>query len=505
MSWVTGFEYDIFISYARVDDATAEGDLTLGWVAQFHRHLEVLLSQKIGRLNTVKIWRDTRQIQGNELFDKTIENALRGSAVFVALSSQGYLESSYCRQELQSFYEKAQQEPMGLAVDDDYRIFNLLLNNIPRSAFPPEYGRTTGFPLHDGTDSECDGYPCEVCSELFRKKMRPVVEALHETLSGLKERDPASGPSESRRFTVFLADTSDTLSRVRKRVLNELRESPEFDVITGVPPPFESDAHDQRVQGMVGGAQLSVHLLDAYPGREVEGREGSYYSQRQVEVALEHGKSQLIWMPQGLACESIEDENYRAFINRLENGPRGQCTYDFQRDTPSSITREVLAKVKELQSKQQAALGQAPEAALLDTHFKDQMYALDLSQFLLKHNVQPYINPQEADPQKYDDLFVQRLKQVEILILFFGAVAEEWLRARLNVALQIAIAENCPLRACGVYLAPPRTSDWAGKVNPPFIRVEWMDHTKGFNASAVEHLLALARNDGGLRERSATG
>jgi hypothetical protein len=129
------------------------------------------------------------------------------------------------------------------------------------------------------------------------------------------------------------------------------------------------------------------------------------------------------------------------------------------------------------------------------------LHALELSQYLIKHDVQPYINPQEDDPGKNLDLFTQRLKQVQILILFFGAAAEEWLRARLTVALQIAIAEACPLRACGVYLAPPRTVELAGKLSPPLVPVEWMDHTRGFNPSAVEHLLGRARNGGDFRGR----
>jgi hypothetical protein len=97
MAWVAGFEHDVFISYARVDNATADGDPLHGWVTQFHRHLNVALSKKIGLLYKLKIWRDTREIQGNQLFDKTIQDAVQGAAVFVALDSHGYQASEYCR------------------------------------------------------------------------------------------------------------------------------------------------------------------------------------------------------------------------------------------------------------------------------------------------------------------------------------------------------------------------------------------------------------------------
>jgi hypothetical protein len=110
MAWVARFKHDIFISYSRVDNASVEDDPNRGWVAQFSKHLEVALSKKVGRLDTIKIWRDTRQIQGNQLFDRTIEEAIDNSAVFVALTSRGYLQSEYCRQELHWFHDKACHE-----------------------------------------------------------------------------------------------------------------------------------------------------------------------------------------------------------------------------------------------------------------------------------------------------------------------------------------------------------------------------------------------------------
>lgn len=500
MGWVPGFEFDVFLSYARVDNATVDIDPSHGWVAQFHRHLDVALSKKVGRLDTVKIWRDTRELQGNQLFDHTIQEAIRGSAVFLALNSHGYLQSEYCNQELGWFYQKAGKDSVGLSAGDDYRIFNLLLNNIPRSVWPHEYGRTTGFPFHDATDPGRDGDPLDFSTEPFRSQLRALAEAVYETLLQIKERaaaavdTPPAEPSE--RFVIYLADTSDNLSSVRKRVLNELKKSADIVVAPGVPPPFEAAPHDQKVKATLETVDLSVHLLDAFPGREVSDQEGSYYPQRQVELAIQHGKSQLIWVPQGLARDSIEDEAYATFLDRLENGPRDNARYDFQREMPSSITRQVLAKVESLKSQRQPAPFVPPNATLLDTHVKDQMHAFEVGQYLLRHNVQPYINPQEDDPGKNLNLFSERLKQVGILIIFYGAVTMDWVRARLALALQIAVAEGCPLRACGVYVAPPHKLDAGSRLSLPLVPVEWMDNTSGFNSGALDHLLERARAAG---------
>jgi hypothetical protein len=75
MAWVPGLDTDVFLSYARVDNATTGGDPSRGWVALFHRHLAVALSKRAGRLDVIDIWRDTREVAGNKLFDATIQDA----------------------------------------------------------------------------------------------------------------------------------------------------------------------------------------------------------------------------------------------------------------------------------------------------------------------------------------------------------------------------------------------------------------------------------------------
>jgi hypothetical protein len=58
---------------------------------------------------------------------------------------------------------------------------------------------------------------------------------------------------------------------------------------------------------------------------------------------------------------------------------------------------------------------------------------------------------------------------VSRLIIVFGNVAEEWVRARLGEAVKIAITEDCPLKACGIYFAPPRRKASDGKFNLGFL------------------------------------
>src|SRR5207253_6224621 len=115
MGYLPGYQHDIFISYAHVDNAVVSEEA--GWVTRFREHLDLQMSKRVGRMGAVKIWQDPA-LEGGQLFDKTIEDAINNSAIFIALTSSGYLASEYCKQEVCWFQAKAGKEPLGLAVGD---------------------------------------------------------------------------------------------------------------------------------------------------------------------------------------------------------------------------------------------------------------------------------------------------------------------------------------------------------------------------------------------------
>lgn len=249
MAFLPGFEYDLLVSYAHVDNLSATEQ---PWVEQFHKELEIALAQRIGRLGVVKIWRDKR-LEGDQLFDQTIKDAIDKSALFVALTSKGYLTSDYCQQELKWFHKKAGAEAYSLQIGDRSRIYNALLNNIPHDHWPNEYDRITGYPFHK------------------------VKLAMQDAL-------------------------------------------------------------------------LSVHLLNDLAGREIEGEPGKSYPQKQVELARDRARAQLVWVPKSLDLRSVEDESHRTFLDGLENGEREEAHYDFVRGVTASLVPQILEKLEEPQT-----------------------------------------------------------------------------------------------------------------------------------------------------------
>jgi hypothetical protein len=500
MGYLPGFQHDIFISYAHVDNAAV--DETAGWVTQFREHLDVQLSKRVGRMGAVKIWQDPT-LEGSQLFDKTIEDAVNGAALFIALTSSGYLASDYCQQEVRWFHRKASNEPSGLAVGDRLRLFNVLLNNVPFSEWPEQFGRTSGFPFHDAESPDEFGYPSDPQDKAFQMQMRKLVEAVYRTLCAMKESlqsvappatttsaplSPSSQPQSSDAFTVFLADTPDSLRTLRRRVTAEL-QSKGITVVADVPPPYEAATHEQQAIAAISKAQLTVHLLDSFPGREIEDAEDKSYVQRQVELGVEHARSQFIWVPKSLDLPSLEEGSYKDFLDRLENGERSDASYKFLRGLPAELPHEILDEIEA--ARRRPLVEAEPLAALVDTHFKDQLHALDLIRYLSDKNVQPFINPEEDDPRKNIRILEERLKQVTKLIIVFGSVTSDWVRARLGAAVEIAITEGCPLKACAVYYAGARRKSTDGDFRLGLFPVYTFDAADLSNPQALAPLLDI--------------
>lgn len=480
MAYIDGFEYDIFISYAHVDNLVASGESP--WVEQFHEKLEIALAKRIGRMGLVKIWRDKR-LDPAQFFDQTIQTAIEKSAIFLALTSHAYLESDYCQQELQMFYKKAQAESYNLQIGDFSRIYNILLNNFPPSKWPSEYGRISGHPFYDAKDADDLGEPTDQTERSFQDQLVVLKDSLCNMLLTFKE---VAGISKTEKVekeikgsqdcpSVFFADVIDSLRPVRARVISEL-ERQGINILTDIPPPYAAKDHEAKVKSVVQKTKLSIHLLDHLSGREIDGEPDKTYTQKQIELAKDHANSQLIWVPKSFNIKSVEEANHKNFINKLENGERAESSYDFVRGTSNSLAPQIIEKLNQLQTSSKTN-GNA-HAVLLDTHLKDQIYTLELSRFLLENNIQPFINPQEDDPNKNMDLLEARLREVTMLMIIYGSVNENWVRQRLGVALQLSVIKNLPVKSYCVYAVPPAKKDEDLNFNFGAVQVKIIDNSK---------------------------
>ena len=250
MAFITGYDFDIFISYAHVDNIAFPGQAD-GWIQQFYMNLNLMLAKRSGRLDKVKIWWDSKKLDGSVLFNQSIADGIQKSAIMICLYSPGYMQSPYCNKELDLFFKKAQAEKTGLKIGDRYRIINVLLNNISHNDWPEQLKGTSGFQFHDSTEKANFGDPLETVSSGFRNQMQNLRDAVWQLLTDFGQIQDGSKPEmeeqieeDSDSFTIYLGEVADTLRTPRKRIISELEKNG-YKIISGVPPPDEYNAHKE--------------------------------------------------------------------------------------------------------------------------------------------------------------------------------------------------------------------------------------------------------------------
>lgn len=500
MAFVKGYEYDIFISYAHVDNISFpnQGD---GWIKQFYQNLNLMLAKRFGRMDMVKIWWDSKKLDGSVLFDDSIAEGIKKSAIMICLNSPGYAASDYCKKELQLFHEKALKEKYGLKVGDQARILHVLMNNIPFKEWPEELSGTSGFPFHDAESNDDFGDPVETLSPKFKSQMRHLKDSVYRLLETLNRTSAEESPTTQKtggaaaqvsaagtspvgqekaddRFTIYMSEVPDTLRGPRKRIIAELEKSG-YAVIAGIPPPDEYEPLKEATEEALAKSDMAVNLLDIYPGREITNKLDEWYPQCQTKIVLEKDIPQLIWLPMDTDFSEIEEGEYRNFLTDLEKGTFSNKEYEFIKGSKSTLSKQIMDFAQLIKSKSNILVEKEGElSVLLDAHETDHLYALDLGKTLLQNHIRPFINPQEDDPRKNLDMLGNRMSQVKKLIFLYGNVSKEWVIERMNAALQLILTNNYPIEDFYIYMAPPHKEDDAISINQRLLKVNVIDNSK---------------------------
>lgn len=482
MAYIKGYEYDIFISYSHLDNQKFFNQAQ-GWIEHFCSELNKLISQRIGMPDAIKIWWDNKKLDGSKVFDQSIANGIDQSAIMLCLTSSAYLKSEYCKKELDLFYNKAQKEHVGLKVSDHSRIVNVLLNNISYTKWPAQFSGTTGFAFNDARDNEDLGDPLDVDAPQFKNQLKELRNALIKLIDEFPKEEVSNnliaGSEEKKaddKFTIYFGDVADSLRTTRKRTVAEL-EKKGYRIVCDVPPPFEAVAHEKEVTQKLDEADLAVHLLDQYPGREIEDAEGLWYPQKQAELSLEVAKSKLIWVPAEIDMAVVEEDSYRGFMQELETGKRSAKNFEYIRGTKSSLTQEIsdLAEKIKVQQKQQPVNGKM--AVLLDAYSEDQRYAWELGTSLLENQIQPFVTPQEDNPRDNNNMLGDRISQVNKLVFFYGKVDWTWVQRRINAALKLIINNQYPADEFFIFMMPPHKNTKDIFFEQRFLKVNVIDNS----------------------------
>jgi hypothetical protein len=219
-AYVPNYEFDVFVSYAHVDDIPMGVDR--GWVSTFIDYLQPLLAQRLGRLETINVWFDRGELSGNDPITPEIHARLEKSATILIFLSPGYLASTWCRQELERFVNRAGE--------NSPRIFVIELNKLERPQslndlrgyqfwYLDEDGheRRLAYPFPDLKDPNSPYY------KLIFDVAVQLAEKLIE-LKNIKVEEVSPKVSQPPLATVFLAEVPPSLKEQRDEVRRYLEQ-----------------------------------------------------------------------------------------------------------------------------------------------------------------------------------------------------------------------------------------------------------------------------------------
>jgi hypothetical protein len=468
MGIVTGYETDIFISYAHIDnDPLIEGKH--GWVDFFEELLRKRIRVRLG--GDVVIFRDP-QLRHFGKFSDQLASQLTSSAVFISILSPRYVESDWCLRELSEF---CKQGGAG-------RLFKVVKTAIDKQSLEDEaksllaqikdvldyrfYRKDESSGLFTDLQPEVipDHIPeCLATIDALTQNLVELLKSLSNSLpTPASPKAPAvtststatSQTADKNQITVYLAETTKDLLEDRNKVKTELLQF-NYRVLPDQPLPQDAEEMVTAVNNYLQQAKLSVHLIGANYGMVLEGEERSIpHVQYELAAAMskENKLSQLVWMPQGLAPR--EGSQQEEFVNYVKNSSPNYLQAKLE-----DLKTEIRKKLKPASSDawEDVEEGEPVNVCLL-CHEQD-VKSVGPIYSHLKLNESFKVKIPLKDAQSFENQ-KQILQSSDAVILYYGSADEDWfVNVWRLIQRQSSAGRTRPILAKAIITGEPQTTE----------------------------------------------
>ena len=410
---------DVFISYPHLSNKD-NNDGQNGWVARFHRDLQIELDELLGRETVV--WRDNKMLFGTDL-NKAISEQLRKTKVLICVISPAYIQSEWCRKELEEFRCLAEKNG-GLTVGEYSRIIPIVKTPIDQDAlglgetifceFFDTNGDRGGAPQPFSQDQ--NGYKYQTYKEKVLQiawSIRHIVKALPDTTTADQQR------------TIYLAETSNDIADERNRIKQEL-EDRQLIVLPENPLPTKDAAeYIAAVEENLGRSFLSIHMFGRNYGLIPEGANGKSIAQIQNDLAAKRSAAdksfkRLIWIPKDL---TNPETNQTEFLNSLRNDEEGLVGAEIvERSFEGLKTRLLQILTKQPAKRETDNLIRI----YLMCERQDEESLEPVGQFLYQKGYEVMLPPEESGMLKYHK---QSLLSCDAALTIYGKAGYAWVQS----------------------------------------------------------------------------
>lgn len=468
------FEYDVFISYAHLDDRSPTGE-ERGWIDLLYQRLSVMLSQQLGE--EVKVWRDERSLQGNDELDGAISAGVERALLLVSIFSPRYVKSDWCQRELRAFHEAATRgETSAAGPAFRRRIFKVRKTPLlePQRKLEPDFvANLTGYEFYG--EDEATGALVEFGTgtddKRYWKELTRLVSHMTKALIDLKYSAPPPPPQEnvntappsstspastpaanvveksadaaSSSKLVYVAQTTSDLKAETQAVRDELTQRGHR-VLPEEVLPLEATYEELSavVRRDLARCALSVHLVGARYGSTPED-DGRSIVQIQEELAAEREKAEptfqrILWTPAGLGAAGgveVTDARQREFVAGLQQ--RVTARAELLQASVEGLKTRVVEKLNPPSASSVAAPTGGPRRSRLKHVYlicepRDRALVRPIRDYLFKHKFEVITLFDEGADAKLTDYHRKNLKECDAALIYFGNADEPWVRKNLE-------------------------------------------------------------------------
>lgn len=479
--YVPHCKYDIFISYAHVDDLPFPGSSAghaRGWVTTFVGCLKTRLAQKLGRSDAYSLWMDHEMESWPYISQQLLSN-IRDSASLVVVLSPGYVASPWCQRERNAFLallEEHVARPVFLVererVEDEFpaelmdrKIFRFWVQE--REGKAP---RILGVPCPDPADHEYYNQIDDLCQDIATNLKR--LRGAGGAVTALAASSPSSlAPAMAPRGRVYLAQVTDDLDFQRNSVKRYLEQAG-VEVLPATwysqdPKIFRAHAEQDLER-----CDLFVQLISETAGKRPEDLPQGY-PQFQLELALATDKPILQWRNPTLDCAAIEDKAHQAFLTATT--VRSEGLEDFK----GEILRQLVTPPVTHGLKKSVYV-------FVDMESADRPFAEQICDILDRYGAEYVLPVQSDNPTENRHDLEQNLVECDALIVIYGSATKTWVRGQLQEARKSVALRKTPLRALAVFEGPPEEK---APLDMKIQGMQVLDHRKGINEHQVRQFL----------------
>ena len=475
MGCVPGFEYDLFVSYAHIDDEPDVGQ-QYGWVTALKDNLKTRLDRRLGIRSNV--WMDQRLVAEARVSAPIIDG-LRQSAGLLVILSRAYLNSTWCGRERGGF----------LAGLQDYRaarrpVFLVECDDLDRARLPEEFGDLLSVKFWqretDGAAPQRLGDPLPTLEDRsYWARLNDLSFKISEELSRLQSTPGEAAPAPKGGPAVFLAEVTDDLMDEYERVQRSLEQAGLVVLPDRAYPRHAPEAFAAAMTEDLGRCKAMVQLLGEYPGR-VRGWNRSLAA-LQYQTAQTAGVPIRQWRRFELTREDVKDDAHREIVF----GP--QVVND-------SLEVFIAGVVKAAAQEAPKAPPPAGDSLLVFVNHDpaDARPAAELCDFFDAQGLG------SLRPELYDTAEEMRadlednLKLCDGLVLVYGSTPPTWVRHQLKETLKIKGMRDRPLARVVVCHAEPDEEKANPGIRLPNQRI--VDCRHGLDAGAQRALIEFVRD-----------